>query len=794
MAPRILGGVLRHLHKLTGGLPGEDVSDGQLLEQFVNRREERAFAELLSRHGPLVLGVCRRVLRQAQDAEDAFQATFLILAKKAASIRRPEALATWLYEVAYRVALKARAEASRRRLLNPQEQTMPPLDPLAAAASQELRAILDEELHRLPEKYRAPLVLCYLQGQSNEEAARRLGWTKGTVSGRLARARDLLRGRLARRGLALAAGVLVPALAETGAGAAVPAALAETTTRAAVHFGAGGAAAGLVSPPVATLTEGVLKTMFLTKLKLAVVMAAFLCGVGLGAGVWVRQALAAKPGADTVARRPGAGASAPRLMAAPIVRPAKSPFHQALEAAQDIPDAPQRVEVLEQIALAQAKAGDPKGATKTFAQACKVARTLPADAKARTLVSLGLLQTQSGDRAGARKAFQEGVAVAEAIEDTDARINTLISVGIALAAAKDRPAARKAFQLARKAADTLTSETNKISRIGWIAFGQARAGLVKEALKTATDLTDESAQREAYHQIAVAQARAGDFKAALQTAKKISTLGDTQNRTTDTARVWIAWYQAESGDLKGALATAATLTHDGVKAATLANIAVAQAGKKDRRAALKTLQQALAAADRIDKGTEKEQQLQTIAAAQVQVGDLDGARKTADAIKDDGFKALALATLAVAQAKGKKVKAARGTIRAALFLLEQSKDDESGGNRAGRRRPGGRRRGRANGEERGFHTMSGQNQWMARMEIVKAQLHMQDFKGALETTRGLQWKKFQAPLFRRIAQAQAAAGQDKDALAWVAQLESPYAHALALLGVATGSSPAAGAK
>jgi hypothetical protein len=404
------------------------------------------------------------------------------------------------------------------------------------------------------------------------------------------------------------------------------------------------------------------------------------------------------------------------------------------------------------------------------------------------------LQTQSGDRAGARKAFQEGVAVAEAIEDTVAKINALINVGIPLAAARDRPAARKAFQLARKAADTVTDETEKTTRIGWVASGQARAGLVKEALKTAADLTDESAQREAYHQIAVAQARAKDFKTALKTAQKIGTLGDAQNHTTDRARQWIAWYQAESGDLKGALATAATLTHDGVKAATLANIAVAQAGKKDRRAALKTLQQALAAADRIDKGTEKDQQLQTIAAAQVQVGDLDGARKTTEAIRDDGFKALALATLAAAQAKGKDVQAARRTIRVALFLLERTKDDESGGNRAGRRRPGGRRPGRVNGEERGFHTMSGQNQWMARIEIVKAQLHMQDFKGALATTRGLQWKKFQGPLFRRIAQAQAAAGKDKDALAWAAELESPYAHALALLGVAAGSSSDAGAK
>ncbi len=243
--------VLHFLRRAAGPAPGEE--DAELLRRFIARREEAAFAALVSRHGAMVFGVCRRVLDNVHDAEDAFQATFLVLARQAASIRKREAVASWLYGVAYRVARKARATAVRRRASPRLGDDFSSSDPATEAAWRELRPVLDEELNRLPEKYRAPLVLCYLEGKTNDEAARQLGWSKGTVSGRLARARDLLRPRLSRRGLALPAAGLAALLARN---TAAPAALVELTIKSVL--------AGTAPASAVVLAEGVTRTMLVT--------------------------------------------------------------------------------------------------------------------------------------------------------------------------------------------------------------------------------------------------------------------------------------------------------------------------------------------------------------------------------------------------------------------------------------------------------------------------------------------------------------------------------------------------
>src|SRR5262249_41249526 len=177
-----------------------------LLERFASRHDDVAFATLVERHGAMVLGVCRRVLHHLHDAEGAFQATFLILAPQAGAIRPHDSIAGWLYQVAYPLAVKARASAAKRRSYLRREVDMPTADPLAELNGQELRSLLDEELNQLPEQCRSALVLCYLEGKTQDEAARLLGWSKGTLRRRLGQGRELLRIRLGRRGLPLAAG------------------------------------------------------------------------------------------------------------------------------------------------------------------------------------------------------------------------------------------------------------------------------------------------------------------------------------------------------------------------------------------------------------------------------------------------------------------------------------------------------------------------------------------------------------------------------------------------------------
>jgi RNA polymerase sigma factor (sigma-70 family) len=249
--------VTRYLLRLLAPPAAGGLTDAQLLERFVARRDEAAFEVLLWRHGPKVLGVCRRVLRHEQDAEDAFQATFLILVRKAGSVGKRQALGSWLHRVAYRVALRAKTLAAKRAARQMPVADMAAADPEPDPVWGDLRPVLDEEVNRLPEKYRAPFVLCYLDGKTNAEAARELGCPKGTVLSRLAWARQRLRARLTRRGLAPAAGLVAAGLAAGPAeAAAVPAALVGSTL---------GAVLGVPAGPVAALTKGVLQTMLWNK-------------------------------------------------------------------------------------------------------------------------------------------------------------------------------------------------------------------------------------------------------------------------------------------------------------------------------------------------------------------------------------------------------------------------------------------------------------------------------------------------------------------------------------------------
>jgi RNA polymerase sigma factor (sigma-70 family) len=272
-----MSSLLHHLRRIALAGQSAGLADGALLDGFVNQRDGACFEALVRRHGPMVLGVCRRILRDHHDAEDAFQATFLVLVRRAATVP-PQAVGNWLYGVAYRTALNARRAAARRRARERPEHNMPHPTTEPAEDWVELRPVLDAELSRLPDKYRSAVVLCDLEGLTRAEAAGHLGVPEGTLSGRLTIARRMLAGRLARRGLTLSAGALA-ALLPQGSAAAIPPPLVEATVRGGQAWLAG-SAAGVVSAQVATLADGVATGLAAARWKplLLVVLAAPLLG------------------------------------------------------------------------------------------------------------------------------------------------------------------------------------------------------------------------------------------------------------------------------------------------------------------------------------------------------------------------------------------------------------------------------------------------------------------------------------------------------------------------------------
>jgi RNA polymerase sigma factor (sigma-70 family) len=285
---------------------GGTLSDGQLLDEFLAHQEDAAFEAIVRRHGPMVLGVCRRVLRNPHDADDAFQATFLVLVRRAATLRLRIGLANWLYGVAYHTALKTQALVRKRQAKEAAARAMSKatLPPASATMHPDWEVFLDEELNRLPESLRSALVLCDLEGKTRQEAARQLGVPAGTLSGRLTTARRTLASRLAKRGVTLSAGGLA-ALLTKEACAAVPRGLTAAAVESAKSV-ALGLAPSLVSGNILAITEGVVKTMFLAKLKTALVVLAALGVLGIGARLCFGDIRAEQPGAPMVAGAPRA--------------------------------------------------------------------------------------------------------------------------------------------------------------------------------------------------------------------------------------------------------------------------------------------------------------------------------------------------------------------------------------------------------------------------------------------------------------------------------------------------------
>jgi RNA polymerase sigma factor (sigma-70 family) len=316
-----LEGVVRHVRAFGRTEALSEAPDAQLLQRFAAAREEGAFTALLRRHGPMVLGVSRRVLGNAQDAEDVYQAAFLLLARKAAAIRKREAVASWLYGVARRLALKAKAQGAKRQARERRAADMRNTQASADADWPDVQAALEAALEELPEGYRAALVSCYLEGKTHAEAARHLGCPLATLRTRIARGRKLLRERLAGRGLALSGAGLFALLVASSTLPAAPAPLLKATAKAALSFAAGQPAAKLCTGRVAELVEEGTQTMLLSKTKLAT---ALLLTAGLLAGTGALARL-----------RPAAAAEEP-----PAARKAEAPKSEAAKPEGAKPAAP----------------------------------------------------------------------------------------------------------------------------------------------------------------------------------------------------------------------------------------------------------------------------------------------------------------------------------------------------------------------------------------------------------------------------------------------------------------------
>jgi RNA polymerase sigma factor (sigma-70 family) len=684
------------------------LSDRVLLQRFISEQDEAAFEALVCRHGPMILGVCRRVLQNPHDAEDAFQATFLVFVRKARTLVHPELLSNWLYTIAFQTARAARAAAQRRR--EKEGQVTPRHSEPAVDDWSEIQPLLDEEISRLPAKYRTPLVMCELQQKSRTEVAQALGVPPGTLSSRLARARSLLARRLSHRGIALSSGTIAAAC--TSAIPAPSAALVQVTLKAGMAVLIGNSAAvGIGSLQAVKLSETVIKMMFLSKLKLvgAVVVSCALLTASAGA-LAVRDSGqgAAGPGAVAIVDPPGQGKEA---------TDATGTLQQAQAAAAAVEDPKALVDLLLRIGQVQVETGDKRGAAATAEKALLIAQNLKDSLdKVRALCGIASLQDEADNKTQSR----ETLSLAERITFKSPNGNATVSIVsdplrlrcmwgeydalLHIAAEKKyseffilrlmattvrkgnghEAAARSALQRAAEMVMKLnesnperpptTSETNLLELIG---AGQARIGYSEDAFRTidkldslksdgASAATTAATKARAILAIARAQAGAGDLDEAMKTAEMLSSRSQQEEILSLIARA-----QTQRGDFQAALKTVAKLDSIRDRVDVLHAIALAQIEKGDRQGA----RAALSEITKLNEASVEGQlrsgsalqlgQRAARAGVEVRLGDFEAALQTAGNITSALEKAQALSEIGAGMlALGRKEEAKQELRRA----------------------------------------------------------------------------------------------------------------------------------
>jgi len=609
------------IRQMRGALRGEGEPDAELVERFVRDRDEAAFELLLWRHAALVMGVCRRVLRHEQDAEDAFQATFLAFARKAAAVGRRESVGHWLYKVAYRCALAARAAAVKRREQEARSAVPDIACPQCDLACRELRALVDAEINCLPERYRGPFVLCCLEGRTMQEAAEELGCPLATVGTRVRRARERLHARLARRGVALSAGGLA-------AGGEVPRSLVSAALKAASPGGSGALAVGGAVPArVVCLTEGVLRGMWAKKL-IPVVTAVLigLSGIGLASrGLSHGQAGQEKP-AGSAEGDGKAKQERARL---------KAVLASAVESTDGIEELNPKVWALLGIARVQARAGQRDDAAATIRLAVKAVgahkdtKEGQKGNKAHRMKEVAECQAETGD-------VQAALKTAQGIEQDDSRASALAAIAVVQARAGD-------FKGAVKTADQIKdNDLRRGEALSGIATAHAEARDFKAAHKTAALIGHDVSKALALVAIAVRQARAKDAEGAARVLADALALA-TKAQAPDVVAA-VAGAHTEAGEIEKAKRTAKGIADAGARGGAWRLIAVAQAARGDPKAALRT-------AALIKDDDRKGEALKEVVAVMARSKDVAGAARAAEAIKSDLWRFYALLEVAKGQAR-----------------------------------------------------------------------------------------------------------------------------------------------
>jgi RNA polymerase sigma factor (sigma-70 family) len=653
MAAATLGSLLRHL---TRGTASEALPDRQLVERALAGNDPAAFEAVVRRHGPMVYRVCRRALHHEQDAEDAFQATFLVFAQNLRSLRKHTSLASWLHGVARRVALKARARVAARRRHEgraPASREVPPAEVTWA----EVRTALDDELARLPERWRLPLVLCYLEGRTQDEAARQLGWSKITLRRRLDEARAALGRRLTLRGAAWP-GALSAVLLSDCLAPAVPPGLAGPTAEAAALVAAGKAAPA-VPAGVAALTQGVMPTMTLTKLRAAaaLLLAAAVAGGALSASAYRAPAQDQK-GSETKSQQPPEAAAKqgkedPRI---------KGVLELALKDAAAIRDPFQRLAAYGYIAKAQARAGRQDAAKDTLRKALEAEdREMGAAAlqhKDSRMIMAAEFQVEIGDLNGALKTIE--------LDVSDMNHDAALSrVAVCRALNGD-------LKGALETAESIKAAVYKGDALRTIAVRLAEAGDMKGAVKAANRIADEVPSKcLALAAIASARAKAGDRDGA---ARLLPAVRAAAARIQEKAKFFgpmaVAEAEAAAGMADAAIKTVGEIEDGLSHAEALQHLAATQAARGEVPEARQT-------AEAIPGDYNQGEALKQVVAALVRARDLPAAEKLANSIRHDMGHCYALLEVARAQAAAGRKGDAQKTLEEAYKLADRLQNPDT---------------------------------------------------------------------------------------------------------------------